>query len=216
MLIALIAILLAVLVELGANFALHVFQAGAPNGKAVSAMAVVDGILFYVALVNGLQALFPAGIRVQAKVQGIVQVIFTLLLTVGAIVALIADFMMLMLMVSLLMAVPFGTIAYLAMWGTFDTDLARMLLSLLMILKIVFAICMVVAHQGFLKFKALVLITLTSFVCNLLIAFLHAFVPGILVSITDDIAAIIICVLGIIWSVVSLIGGILSVIKVVT
>lgn len=214
--IALIVIFLGVLVELGSNFALHLFQAGAPNGKAISAMAFLDGLVFYIALINGLQAGFPGLIRVQAKIQGIVQVIFTLLLTLGCIGVLIADFVLLMLMVSLLMAVPFGTIAYFAIWGTFDTDHARVVLSLLMTLKIAFAICLVLAHQGFLKFKPLVMITLTSFVCNLLIAFLHAFVPGFLVSITDDIGAIIICILAIIWAIPSLIGGIGSMVKVVT
>jgi hypothetical protein len=113
------------------------------------------------------------------------------------------------------MAIPFGTIAYLAMWGNFHTTAAQAALSMLMTLKVVFAVCLVLAHQRFLQNKGFVLIIITSFVSNLIIAFLYGLVPSILVSITDDIGAIIVCILAIIWSVVYLIGGIMSVIKVI-
>jgi len=153
--------------------------------------------------------------RVQTKVQGIVTLLFSILLLLGCIVVIFADITLLILMVSLLMSVPFGTIAYFAIWASFDTSGAAVALSLLMMLKIIFAVCLVLAHQGFLKLKSFVLIIITSLVANLLIAFLHSLVPGFLVSITDDIAAIIVCILAIIWAVVYLIGGIMSVIKLI-
>ena len=118
-------------------------------------------------------------------------------------------------MVTLLMAVPFGTIAYMAIWANFGTSGARAVLSVLTTLKIIFAVCLVLAHQRFLQNKGLVLIIITSFVANLIIAFLYGFVPGFLASITDDLAAIVICILAIIWAVVYLIGGVVSVIKVI-
>jgi hypothetical protein len=217
--VALIVIFLTVLVELGSIAALHTSpQAGsplnvAPNGKAIPALAFLDGLVFYATLIIGFALILPD--RIQSKVQGIVTLVFSFLLILGGIAAVIADIVLLMLMVGLLMSVPFGTLAYLAIWSSFDTSNAKVVLSLLMTLKIIFAVCIVLAHQRFLQNKGLVLIIITSLVSNLIIAFLHGFVPGFLVSITDDIAAIIVCILAIIWAVVYLIGGIISVIKVI-
>ena len=214
---SLIAILLAVLVELGSMAVLHVSPSRdsplnlAPNGKAIPAMAFLDGLVSYATLIIGIALVVPE--RVQSKFQGIVSLIFSFLLVIGCIVLLFVDIALVMLMVSLLFSVPFGTIAYFAIWGDFDTSNARLLLSLLMTLKVAFAVCLVLAHQRFLQNKGLVLIILTSFVSNLIIAFLHGFVPGPLVSITDCIAAIIICILAIVWGIVYLIGGIVSVVK---
>jgi hypothetical protein len=73
----------------------------------------------------------------------------------------------------------------------------------------------VLSQQRFLQNKGLVLLILTSLVANLIIGFLHAIVPGILVSITDNVASLIVVVLGAIWAVVYLVGGVVSVIKVV-
>jgi len=215
--VAIIVIFLTVFVELGSIAVLGPHTAAntlgvSPTGKAIPAMAFLDGLVFFAALFIGLQLISE---RVQTKVQGIVTLVFSILLILGCIVAIFADITLLILMVSLLMSVPFGTIAYFAIWGTFDTSGAAAALSLLMTLKIIFAVCLVLAHQGFLKLKGFVLIIITSFVANLLIAFLHGIVPGFLVSITDDIAAIMVCVLAIIWAVVYLIGGIMSVIKLI-
>ena len=119
----------------------------------------------------------------------------------------------LVLMVSLLLATPFGTIAYLALFGFFPRGDAAILLSLLMFLKLVFAGALVLAHQRFLQNKGLVLLVLTSLVATMIVAFLHSVVPVILVSITDDIGAIVVAMIAIIWGVVLLIGSIPAVIK---
>ena len=218
LIVSLIAIFLAVLVELGSIAVLGLPPSStatalgvSATGKAIPAMAFLDGLIFYATLIISIALLIPE--RVQSKIQGIVTLVFSLLLVLGCIVVIFADLALLILMVSLLLSVPFGTIAYFAVWASFDTGGARLALSLLMTLKIIFAACLVLAHQRFLQNKGLVLIIITSLVSNLIIAFLHGFVPGFLVSITDDIAAIIICILAIIWAVVYLIGGIVSVIK---
>ena len=215
--VSLIAIFLAVLLELGSMAILGPHTPPpfgiAPTGKAIPAMAFLDGLIFFATLLITFALLIPE--RVQSKVQGIVTLVFSFLLILGCITVIFVDIQLLILMVSLLMSVPFGTIAYFAIWASFKTDGARVALSLLMTLKIVFAVCLVLAHQRFLQNKGLVLIIITSLVSNLIITFLHGLVPGFLVSITDDIAAIIICILAIIWAVVYLIGGIVSVIKVI-
>ncbi len=215
-LVSLIAIFLAVLVELGSIAILgHPAQTlnVDVNSKAIPAMALLDGLVFYATLIIGIALLIPE--RVQSKVQGIVTLIFAVLLLLACIGIIIADFTLLILMVTLLMAPIFGTIAYFAIWASFAVTGPKIALSLLMTLKIIYAICLVLAHQRFLQNKGLVLIIVTSFLANLIIAFLYALVPGFLVSITDDVAAIIICILAIIWAVVYLIGGVVSVVKVI-
>jgi hypothetical protein len=214
--VSLIAIFLAVLVELGSIAMLGHAASGLDvdvNSKAIPAMALLDGLVFYATLIIGIALLIPE--RVQSKVQGIATLIFSFLLVLACIGVLIADIVLLILMVTLLMSPIFGTIAYFVVWADFSTTGPRIALSLLLTLKIIFAVCLVLAHQRFLQNKGLVLITATSFLANFIIAFLYALVPGVLVSITDDIAAIIICILAIIWAVIYLIGGIVSVIKVI-
>jgi hypothetical protein len=217
--VSLIAIFLAVLVELGSISLVgqSVQPANTLNvsltGKAIPALAFLDGLVLFAATIIGVALLVPE--RVQSKVQGVVTLIFSILLLLGTIIVLFKDLVLLVLMVSLLMAAPFGTIAYFALWSQFDTGTAYAALSLIMLLKIVFAVCLVLAQQRFLQNKGLMLIIATSFLANLLIVFLYGFVPGFLVSIVDVIAALVICVLAIIWGIVYLIGGIVSVVKVI-
>lgn len=217
--VALILILLTLMVELGSLAVLGMPNATASalgvsnTGKAIPAMALVDGLLVFATVIIGIGILVPE--RVQSKVQGIVTLVFSFLLLLGCIVVIFTDLALLLLMVSLLMAAPFGTIAYFAIWGNFDVGGAAAALSVLMTLKIAFAICLVLAQQRFLQNKGLVLLIVTSLVCNLIIAFLHGFVPRPLVSITDDLGGLVIGIIAAIWSVVYLIGGIISVIKVI-
>src|SRR5215469_12492371 len=149
-LIALIAILLAVLVELGsiAIVSQHVTPAAASldvstMGKAIPALALLDGLVLFATTIIGIALLIPE--RVQSKVQGIVTLIFSILLVIATVVVLLRYFVQLVLMVSLLMAPIFGTIAYFAIWSSFDTGTARVALGLIMTLKIIFAVCLVLA-----------------------------------------------------------------------
>jgi hypothetical protein len=222
-LVALIAIGLTVLVELSSiGFINHVSSpagtaAGQLNvsitGQAIPAMALLDGLIFYAILVIGIALLVPE--RVQSKVQGIATIVVSVLLLLAAIARFFVDLGMLFLMVGLLLAIPFGTIAYLIVWGSFGTNAATAALGLIMFLKIVFSVCLVISQQRFLENKGLVLIILTSFVANLIVAFLYGLVPNFLVHITDEVAALIVLVLAAVWIVIYLIGGIISVVKVI-
>jgi hypothetical protein len=84
-----------------------------------------------------------------------------------------------------------------------------------MALKIGFVVCLVLAHQRFLQNKGLVLIVLTSLLANLIISFLHNFAPGILVSITDAIGAIVVGILAVIWAIVLLVFASISIVRAV-
>ena len=116
-------------------------------------------------------------------------------------------------MIGLFLAVPFGTIAYLAAFGSFPVGAAAATLGVLLLLKLVFGGCLVVAHHGFLENKTLVLLTLTSLLANVIVAFLHGFPPGVLASITDAVAAIVVAILGLVWAIVLLVKSVVALVR---
>lgn len=215
--IALVLILLVVIVEVSSPLLLDLGTPGAASldaetpGYGISYLAFLDTFVFYITLLISLGMIIPE--RVQGRIQGISTLIVSFLGCLGAIFAIIACLVVLIIMVTLLLAPIFGTIAYLAIYGHFDRTGAAVTLSLIMMLKLGFVVCLLLAHQRFLQNKGLVLIVLTSLVANLIIGFLHNFVPGMLVSITDAIGAIIVGILAVIWAIVLLIFAIISIIK---
>jgi hypothetical protein len=182
-----------------------------PPGRAISYLAFVDGVLLYTVLLIGASLVISE--RVHGRVQGVVTLIASILLIIAAFIAAIIAFIELLVMVSLLLAVPFGTVAYLALWGFFPRGDAAVVLSLLMFLKLAFAVLLVLAQQRFLQQKGLVILVLISLVLNVVIAFLHGFFPLVLVSIVDTLLALVIAVVGIIWGIVLLIGAIPSIVS---
>ena len=52
-----------------------------------------------------------------------------------------------------------------------------------------------------------------GFLANIVVAFLHGLVPIILVSIADDLAAVILAIVAIVWAIILLIGSIPAVVK---
>jgi hypothetical protein len=200
---------LAVITEEGLSF-LFVASDKTP-GMALPCLGMMDALFLYVVLIAGLDLLL-ASKEALARVYGIITLIVAILAILGGIALIFAALAKLILMVTLFMAVPFGTIAYIAKWGHFDTDAAAAALSLSMVLKLAFSICLPVASPRFVKNIYLVLVTLTSFLGNMLISFLHGIVPGVLVSITDVVGAIIVAILAVIWSLIFVIFAIRSII----
>jgi hypothetical protein len=182
-----------------------------PPGFGVPYLALLDGLILYTFGLMGLSLLLPSGIH--AKIQGIATLIVSFLMLLGSIVLIIVTLVLLILMVSLLLAPIFGTIAYFALYADFARGRAAGLLSAFMLLKLAAAVCLVLAHPRFLENKGLVLIVLTSLLAQVITSFLHGLPPGFLVSITDAIAGIITGILAAIWSIVLLIGSIVSVVK---
>jgi|ERR1041385_61968 hypothetical protein len=218
--IALVLIFIVVVLEGASSFLMNLgteniasLGAGTP-GYGITYLAFLDGFVFYITLMMALGIIVPD--RVQAKVQGIVTVIVSFLGCLGTIIAIITCLIVLIVMVTLLLAPIFGTIAYLAIYGHFDRTGAAITLSLIMTLKLAFCVFLLLASQRFIKAKGLVLIILTSLLANLIISFLHNFVPLPLVSITDAIGAIIVGILAVIWAIIMLVFGIISVVKAFT
>lgn len=182
-----------------------------PGGLAISYLALIDVIMLGTASLMGIGILFSK--RLHARAQGIITLVGAIILILVAIVLLFVAIAQLILMVVLLLAVPFGTIVYLIRWGDFPRGDAAVLLSLIMFLKLVGVGCLIAAQQRFLQNKGLVALIITSLLGNVVAVFLHGLVPGILVSITDDIAAIVFAIVAIIWAVILLIGSIPAIVR---
>jgi hypothetical protein len=182
-----------------------------PPGIGIPYMALLDGIILFTVALIALSNVISY--RIHGRVQGIATFIFALIIIITGIVMAVVALALVLLMVGLLLAVPFGTLAYLARYGFFNTGGAAGALALLMTLKILFAACLVATNPRYLQNKGLVLLITTSLVANIILAFLHGFVPRFLVSITDGIGAIVVAILAIIWAVILLVGSIPSVLR---
>jgi hypothetical protein len=186
-------------------------RAERPPGRGIPYLALLDGLLLFTVGLIGTSLLVPE--RVQGRIQGVVTLLVSLSVLGGAVVAISSALAAVILMVTLFLAAPFGTIVYLVAYGHFDRGLASLVSSVVMTLKLGFAGCLAFAHQGFLQMKGLVLIVLTSFIASIVVSFLHGLVPTILVSITDAIAGIVVAVLAALWAIFFLVGSIPSIIK---
>lgn len=184
-----------------------------PPGVAIPYMALLDGVLLFAIALMALALLVTE--RITGRVQGLITVIFSVIVIFCAVVMAIKAFVEVTIMISLFLSVPFGTIAYLAIWGFFPTGTAAAMLSASFVIKLVLVVLLVLAQQRFLQNKGLVGIIVTSLVCCFLIGFLHSFVPGFLASITDRVAAIVVMIVVIVWSIFLLIGGVISMVKVI-
>lgn len=184
---------------------------GSPPGFAIPYSALLDGTLLFAVALMGIGMV--VGERIQARTQGIATLIFTILLIIGGIVMIIIALASLLVMVSLLLSVPFGTIAYFAIYGWFDRGGASVLLGLVMALKIGFVLSLIAAHQRFIQNKGLVILIVLSFVGSVIIGFLHGLVPIFLVSITDAIGGIVVGIIAVIWAVVLFISSLVSIVK---
>ena len=180
-------------------------------GYALTALIAFDGMAFLGLFWMGAGLVISR--RLVGRVQGIVSLIVALLTIVSSIVAVFVLIALLVVMLGLLLAPPFGTLAYLAIWGFFPRGSAAATLGLLLGLKLVAGVLLLLAQQSFVKNKGLVVVLVLSLLLNVVVGFLHGFPPGILVSITDVIAALVILVVAIIWAILVLIGSIVAVIK---
>ncbi|MFI5915160.1 hypothetical protein [Dactylosporangium sp. NPDC051541] len=230
-LIALVAMALVVAVELGEHLIVGGFDAGSalteqaagaglqvpaggpverPAGLGVPYLALVDVTALFTVALMAAGLLVPA--KIQGRLQGIVTLVFAVLLLLAAAGLLVLAIAKVILMVTLLLAFPFGTIAYLIGFGFFPRGTAIVILSLLMFLKFVFAGALAAAQQRFLQNKGLVALVLTSLLCTVVVSFLHGVVPGVLVSITDAVAAIVCAAAAIVWAIVLLIGAVVAIV----
>ncbi|MEH0934779.1 hypothetical protein [Micromonospora psammae] len=234
LLLALLAIGLVVGVELGASLLVGGGDAGGalatsardldvdlgevgrvsePSGRGTGQLALIDVVALWTTGLFCLSLVVPD--RIQGRVQGVATLVFAILLILASLVLLVVTFVELTVMVSLFLAVPFGTLAYLALWGFFPVGEASLLLGLVLLLKLVWAGLLLLAQPRFLQNKGLVLLALTTLLCTVLLEFLHRLAPVVVVSILDDVGALIFAVVAVVWGLVLLIGSIPAIVKAV-
>lgn len=213
---ALVLVVLTVLLETGSVLLLGSTQVvsvpGMPqqaDGWGVPSIVLVDALLMLTLGLMGLQFLLSQALH--GRTQGIVTLVVSVLVLLGALALIFTGLQALGVMLSLLLAPPFGTVAYLAVWGHFDRSAASQVLAMLLLLKLGCGVCLLLAHPRFLLLKGLVLLWGTSVVAGLLVAFLHGMVPGPLVSITDLVGAIVVAVVGLLWAIHAVVASLRSV-----
>ncbi len=195
---ALVVILYGLVVVIEAAWNIPFFHAGRAPGLGVPYLVLVDLIVLFSLLLMAADLIFPQALV--GKLQGCLTLVFAIIIILVGIVLVFLALGKLILMVTLLLSLIFGTIAYFAIFADFDRGTAAAILSLIMAIKLGACVCVVLAQQRFLLMKSLVFLLLTSLVANLIVSFLHALVPGFLVSITDAIAAIVLAIVAIIWA----------------
>ena len=185
----------------------------ATPGLGIPYLALVDGVLLFRIVMWGLAAgnIIPAPIL--GKISGIASLIVMFLLVLACIGLVILAFVLLTMMVTLLLSPPFGTIAYFAAFADFDIGPARITLGFLMMLKIALVILLLLAQQTFLANKTFLALLATALLANVIVSFLHGFLPSFLASILDALAAIVVGILAAIWALIVLIGSISPVLK---
>lgn len=205
---AFVALLLALLIELATGM----INIKIP-GLGIPSIALIDSLLVFVIGMMLLNILVSPALI--GKISGISTLIFSLLILCASIMLLIYSFTELFAMLALLLAVPFGTAVYFSIYAPFARGEAAIILSLLILLKLVFSILLVMSNPRFVENKGLVLLIFTVLLVNILVSFLHGFPPGFLASITDALAAIIVALIGLIWSINLLIRSLPAILKII-
>ena len=208
---AVVLSLLAALIEAGSGAAQSLGITRDPPGIAILTLVAIDAALLLRFGLTAFGSLVSGSL--QGKIDGLATAIAGILLVLFGIATALTAFAMLMLMVGLVLATPFGTLIYMGLFGSFATGTASVLLSLAMVLKLGGMAAFVVWNIHVLRSKSTVLLALTSLLLSGLISLLHGLVPTFLVSITDAIAAIIIGIVCVIWGVVLAIFGVPAVFR---
>ena len=205
---AFIVLVLALLIELSTGMI-----AKDVPGLGIPSIALIDALLVFVIGMMLLNILVSPALV--GKISGISTLIFSLIILIASIILLMYSLTELIAMIALLLAVPFGTAVYFSIFSSFAREEAALILSLLMLFKLSFSILLVLSNPRFLENKGLVFLIFTVLLVNILVGFLHGFPPGFLASITDALAAIIVALIGLIWSLNLLIRSVPAILKII-
>jgi hypothetical protein len=187
--------------------------ASAPPGNGIAYLALLDGLLLFTLALLGTSLVISH--RAYGRAQGVVTLVVSFLWVLAGLLTALLAFAQLLLMVGLFVAPPFGTLAYLAVWGFFPTGEAALVLGLLLALKIALVVLLVLAQQRFLQVKGLVALIVVSVALQLVLGLIHGFLPGPVVAIGDQLWALVTAVVAIVWALVMLIGAIPAVVNAV-
>lgn len=185
--------------------------ASTPPGIGIRYLALVDGFLLFSVVMLGISTMVSQ--RAYGRVQGVVTLVVSVIWLLLCLAMALAAFVQLIVMISLLLAPIFGTMAYVAIWGFFPTSRAAAVLGLLVLLKLVFVVCLVLAQQRFLQVKWLMAHIATSFVLQLGLGLVHGLLPRVVVSIGDQLVGLVIAVVALVGSLITLIFAIPAVVN---
>lgn len=177
-----------------------------PPGFGLEADGLYLWIVFFSILISLIGMLITkatvqrAGM-IASLINSVIVILMSILLIVKAIVKLV-------IMIVLLLALPFGPLIYLAIYGTFAKGVVLATGGLGLLCKIVAAILLSIGASQVVKVKSAALLLLTGFVTFFIIEFVLGFVPSPFASIADAIIGIIIAIIVILWSIFILIGSI--------
>lgn len=187
--------------------------ANAPRpGLGIPSLAALD-IMVLLSLVVLTLVVVGVSARIVGRVQGIAAVIISFFGLLASLVMLVVTIGALMLMVGLLVATPFGTAVYITLFGDFSRSPAALTLGAVMLMKLIGVFCLFLGSAQIFKSKLTVLLLACSIGLPFLLTFLHGFPPRVLASITDAIGAIITFVVAIVWAIIFLVSGIISIIR---
>jgi len=177
-----------------------------PAGAGIAHLALVDGLVLFTMLLIGSSLVVSQ--RLYGRYQGFVTFVVGVLWIVGALALAAVALSTLLLMIGLFVAIPFGTIVYLIVWGFFPVTSSAVVLALLLFLKLLFMAALIAAQPGFLKVKGLVILVSLSMVLQLALGFIQQFLPSVVVSIGDQCWALVTTVVALVWAVVMTIGAV--------
>lgn len=210
----LFAFAMAVLGELSLGFALGsmaAVEAQSTPGWGIRMLGLIDLALAWTLALMAVEIIRPVGQL--ANLQGFVTLVLSIFGILAGLLLIFTTLSLLILMVSLLLAFPFGTAVYMAAWAAFPADAAQATLALLMTFKLIGISLFMVATPGLLKNKGLILLLGLSVGLTFLTGLLIGFVPGVVAAIADVLGALVSAVAGTIWMVVLLVGAIGSVLR---
>lgn len=145
--------------------------------------------------------------------QGIMTLVVAFLWIIAGFVLALAVFVKVLLMIGLFVAPPFGTIAYLVVWGWFPDGQAAALLAVLLFLKLVLAGLPVAAQQRFPRVKDLMILLPLSVILQVVLGLIHGILPRMVVSSGDELWAVVTAIVALIWVVIMVIIAIPAIIN---
>jgi hypothetical protein len=214
--VALMAIASAVALEIGSTWFLSAQQARSSQSVqsqlGIPSLWLLDVSLLWTLALGALALVMNKNLL--ARAQGIATLILSIVIIVVGLKTLLTAFVLLIVMIALLSSF-FGWLVYLPLFGLFGTGSAATVLGAITFFKLAAVMLLVLAQQRFLESKGLVLLLVLSLVCDLLLSFLQSLPPGILVSVTDAVGAIVICVIAIIYAIFQAVWAIVAILRAV-
>lgn len=214
---AVAALCAAIALEVGSNWLLLTHQQSGASSAVQSQLGIpslwlLDASLLWTLVLMCFSLVLNKNLV--ARTQGIISLIISIVIVLFGIKVLFTSLTLLLVMVGLISSF-FGFIVYMALFGFFDTSSAAVVLSAVTFFKLVCAVLLVLAQQGFLNLRGLIFLFALSLLCDLLLSFLQGLPPGFLVSVTDAIGAIIISIIAIIYAIFQAIWAIVAIVRAV-